>query len=376
MATSEDELLAAIRAEPDSDAPRLVYADWLLEHGDVLGEHIELSIRLRTLAEDDPRRHAIHERIRAIAMHKRWWRELGSAWGEDRGMCSGLSLGERELDASLLPRLRRTVLRNLRIQFDGDVSARAIDALCAALPLTRLHQLTIDHGRVAPRLLAQILAVPALADLRELRVQTMTIGDDGARAIAEAALPRLARLELHGLGSVGDVGDHGAHAIANARLPSLRTLELPANRVGARGAHELLDGRLAIEELDLARNALTRAEIVALLGAPAVPRLLALGLAGLPLNAAVLDALATSPRLTHLRRLSLARADTPSGIDLRAIDRIARSPHLSSDLVLEIDGHALALRSEVFPDPAGALWVSEPPKALTARFTVRVVGSP
>lgn len=38
----EASLLAAIRAEPDDDAPRLVYADWLQEQGDPRGEFIQL----------------------------------------------------------------------------------------------------------------------------------------------------------------------------------------------------------------------------------------------------------------------------------------------------------------------------------------------
>ncbi len=39
------ELLAAIRAHPDDDAPRLVYADWLQERDDPRGEYIALACR-------------------------------------------------------------------------------------------------------------------------------------------------------------------------------------------------------------------------------------------------------------------------------------------------------------------------------------------
>jgi uncharacterized protein (TIGR02996 family) len=41
MAT-EAELIAAIRAEPDDDHARLVFADWLLERGDARGELLQL----------------------------------------------------------------------------------------------------------------------------------------------------------------------------------------------------------------------------------------------------------------------------------------------------------------------------------------------
>jgi uncharacterized protein (TIGR02996 family) len=41
---TERELLAAIGAAPDDDAPKLVYADWLIDRGDARGEHIRLMI--------------------------------------------------------------------------------------------------------------------------------------------------------------------------------------------------------------------------------------------------------------------------------------------------------------------------------------------
>ncbi|MBY0456405.1 MAG: TIGR02996 domain-containing protein, partial [Gemmataceae bacterium] len=34
MLSDRDALLAAIRANPDEDTPRLAFADWLDEHGD------------------------------------------------------------------------------------------------------------------------------------------------------------------------------------------------------------------------------------------------------------------------------------------------------------------------------------------------------
>ncbi|MEO8707311.1 MAG: TIGR02996 domain-containing protein [Kofleriaceae bacterium] len=44
--TDEAALLSAIRDAPDDDAPRLVYADWLIERGDPRGEYIALACSL------------------------------------------------------------------------------------------------------------------------------------------------------------------------------------------------------------------------------------------------------------------------------------------------------------------------------------------
>ena len=46
--TERDALLAAIHAAPEDDAPRLVYADWLEEHGEVeRAEFIRIQIEMR-----------------------------------------------------------------------------------------------------------------------------------------------------------------------------------------------------------------------------------------------------------------------------------------------------------------------------------------
>src|SRR5262245_65825725 len=57
-----DDFLRAILAEPDEDAPRLVYADWLDEHGDPRGEFIRLQIERARLDEDDPRQAGLKQR--------------------------------------------------------------------------------------------------------------------------------------------------------------------------------------------------------------------------------------------------------------------------------------------------------------------------
>src|SRR5262245_12883262 len=49
-------LLAAILAEPDDDVPRLVYADWLDEHGDeARAEFIRVQVELARMEEPDLR---------------------------------------------------------------------------------------------------------------------------------------------------------------------------------------------------------------------------------------------------------------------------------------------------------------------------------
>jgi uncharacterized protein (TIGR02996 family) len=55
---TEAALLAAIRAAPDDDAPRLVYADWLTERGDPRGEYIALACAFAKSHDAEVRRRA------------------------------------------------------------------------------------------------------------------------------------------------------------------------------------------------------------------------------------------------------------------------------------------------------------------------------
>jgi uncharacterized protein (TIGR02996 family) len=78
MTTDEQALLAAVFADPESDAPRLVYADWLDEHGYEAGraraEFIRLQIRLAQLGEWHPSAPAIWDRSLAL------YDSHGKAW--------------------------------------------------------------------------------------------------------------------------------------------------------------------------------------------------------------------------------------------------------------------------------------------------------
>jgi uncharacterized protein (TIGR02996 family) len=59
--SDEQALLAAIRAHPDDDAPRLIYADWLEERGDARGEFLRAEC---LLARHSPR-HGEYPRLKA-----------------------------------------------------------------------------------------------------------------------------------------------------------------------------------------------------------------------------------------------------------------------------------------------------------------------
>src|SRR5262245_11504269 len=85
--TREDAFLAAVAENPE-DGPRLMYADWLTEHGDASaqgrGEFIRVQCELERTPMDDPRRGALERRERELlAAHEAAWvRRLGKHVGK------------------------------------------------------------------------------------------------------------------------------------------------------------------------------------------------------------------------------------------------------------------------------------------------------
>src|SRR3954452_707004 len=73
--SDDNAFLRAILGQPDDDAPRLVYADWLEEHGDAdRAEFIRLQCELARLPEGDRRGPALRKREAALLRkHKKQW---------------------------------------------------------------------------------------------------------------------------------------------------------------------------------------------------------------------------------------------------------------------------------------------------------------
>ena len=68
-------LLAAICADPEDDTSRLVYADWLDEHGDCArAEALRMSVERRRLPDWEPRAWVLDARMeRLCEKHQKAW---------------------------------------------------------------------------------------------------------------------------------------------------------------------------------------------------------------------------------------------------------------------------------------------------------------
>jgi uncharacterized protein (TIGR02996 family) len=239
-------LLAQVLERPDDDAPRLVYADWYEEHGQVhRAEFIRLQCRLAQLGEQDPERLALEQREADL------WFAYRTEW-QSRKFAG-------EFRRGFVHKVRRTASMFLRAGEDLfaavpveelQVSAVRTDwAAFAASPLLgRLSGLDLEYNRLGAEELRAVLAATRPQGLRALSLQSTGFRVEHARELARwPGLPHLRRLDL----SQNRLDEAALAELAGTPFDSLTWLDLtnvgPITSLPARAA------RLAY--LDLYNNA-------------------------------------------------------------------------------------------------------------------------
>jgi uncharacterized protein (TIGR02996 family) len=194
--TDDEAFLQDIIAHPDDDAPRLVYADWLDDHGDPdRAEFIRLQIELARMEAWDARRPGLkRQEVRLQGANARRWGEgalrkvYGSAFR--RGFLERIELSPKLFLANADELFRRFPLR--RVRLGASFGDPAVRALAASPHLARLTELEIPYSRMTAAGLEALVSSPHVRGLKVLDVDFNRLGADGARVIAEA--PNLAGL--------------------------------------------------------------------------------------------------------------------------------------------------------------------------------------
>ena len=363
-------LLAAVKAEPDEDTPKLALADWLQEQDDeadrARGEYVREVVRYHGMKEDDLARYDVSTRLTVLSQHYNWawfgplltagfqflrssehWalrfptidgtklvtkKTMALAGTEAYAWIAGLSF--YRLSSTQLTKFTNSPLLDTLIGLwlqDCNVSVLSVDdmvkspraswmrqlafesvpvsaASFAKSPhMARLRQLRLQQARVADAGFKAICDSPHLNELRSLSVSNNHLTIHSARAFAEGTgLSAVTELDLGGTNRIGPDGT--LIMVANPKTGRLRKLNLWSNNIADYGVEAICNQKhmCNLTHLDVSGNLLTNRAAVAIAAAEHLKTLEELNLRTNGISGEGAMALAESPNLANLRSLDLS----------------------------------------------------------------------
>ncbi len=360
MAQAWEGFWKPIREEPDADAPRLIFADWLDELGETgRAEFIRAQLALAKLSPYDRRRRALaNTERRLLSRYAEEWAKpyAGLATGPvfHRGFVEEAKVTARQFLAQAPSLFRTGPLRHLHI-LDAGSHLRAVlhsphlakltgltiygqhlgPAVARAIGdspyLEGLRRLGLARNEMGDEGVEHLVLSPGLASLKELDLSENEIGQVGARLLARCPrFGKLARLQLTG----NAIGPLGAETIAaSEHLPELSSFDLKATRLGGpRSPLCEYSKLLRAEVLDLSENGFTAETLRPILETIHPPKIRELDLGHNDLGDAGAELLANSLTLSGLRVLRL----TNNGIGDDGLRAMAASHSLRRLTHLEV----------------------------------------
>ncbi len=300
MSTHErDGLLDAIRANPDDDTPRLVYADWLDENAAgeaerARAEFIRVQCELARLDDDDigrgagTLRKALGERI--LGLEKKYKR----AWAADltgKGPLRG-----------------RECFFHFRRGFPDKAFGPAERLIAEGAELFRRAPITYLHVQgVTPENLGALLECPWLANVRSLSLNGPYTGDVQPGWDLLADCPHLSKLRYLWINHGRLTRAGGARLAAANPFPALRDFMASDVDLGAGGVAGLFGGRAfgRLAEAYFNKCGIDDDAVEVLARSPALAGLTKLSLPCHPLSAAAVRAITAGGYWPGLRKLVL-----------------------------------------------------------------------
>jgi uncharacterized protein (TIGR02996 family) len=312
--------LRAILENPDDDTARLVYADWLEEHGGeadaVRAEFIRVECELWKTEAHTPRYRKLEKRETALLKaHKKEW--------------AAPFKGQ-----ALFLRFYRGFIEDLTVNAHTfcQRGARWFDEV----PLRRVKMSNINPAAARPVSIAEVLEVPHIGRLRELDLERSAPGSEIARAVADC--PALGGLRWLSLAFTEPDPEGLRRVLCSPHLAGVRSLDLsqsPTSRQG--GVAELQRFLLTPrEEYQLSpeqRGHLGDDGARRLAAAPNVAGLTELNLSG---NSLSNDGVRSLADAEALRNLTTLRLDENWTVGDQGVADLARSPHLGELRVLSL----------------------------------------
>jgi uncharacterized protein (TIGR02996 family) len=358
MSTPHDRaFLSDILAHPEDDTPRLIYADWLTDHGNPdRAEFIRVQIERARLDEDDPAQDDLERREqRLLGRHPEWYADLAEWEHRPIGTFRRGFLHEIDADPNdFLRRLddlsERAPVRSLRMREDDGLRWDEVGRLFSSPGFARLREFRGHHFYDGGVLGGwhEVWTAAETSELRDLDLTRADLGIDGLRALLDS--PVAAGLTGLGLrGSVIPDGLGGGEAVSPLCQDDELRARLSRLDLGEDGARpQALEEFAAVEwpclrELDLGHNfpgnegvtALSRASLPSLTSL----RLYNLVLPGYALGREFLIRLLKSSVGAGLARLRLGQVTNEApGAEIVARSSLSGLRHLDlSDDISEDD---------------------------------------
>jgi uncharacterized protein (TIGR02996 family) len=316
---SWEDHVRAIRLEPESDAPRLVCADWLVERGEARGEYVALACRAALLDRGSAEWVELTARRHAIAREAEWAGPIGELGAKSarfhRGFVERVVLVGR--DALNLPALcAMEPIVDVEIVSAG---ARNYARIAEMPELAQLRSLEVTGQYMVGY--EALVDSPVVANIPALRVGTRairgTIPDQRSVAVdAEIAAAVVAGSALSEL-RLWHADDAAICALATAPLAGLHRLTLCECELTRRAIDALGDRLDRVEHLAFERTTFTAAMAEALAAAMPSGNLRSLQHSGAGDGIA---AFVSTPAFRGVAHLDLQYAQ----LDVAAIER---SPH-------------------------------------------------
>lgn len=241
--STEQALLQAIREQPEDDLPRLVFADWLDEHGQSpRAEFIRVQCELSRSVETSPQWQLLKARSDTLeAAHSAEWvgplheHSWWCSWTFRRGFVDRVSISDHRQTLAILPPLRTAFARNAISKLDyswssgGFAENRVSELLRVSLnwPEVRsLRELELSYYRSGETdgwldgEIEQLARNPHLAQLRSLKLGSDLSPDQLAQLGRGSFAASIRQFRAR----MGMEGDHQQWCRAWRQLPFLHQL--------------------------------------------------------------------------------------------------------------------------------------------------------
>jgi uncharacterized protein (TIGR02996 family) len=230
-----------IKEHPDDDTPRLIFADWLQEHGDAAtaarGEFLRLQVLRHRLSQDDPNYHVLKRREGELFTQYRWtWlgplADQARRWDFEGGMIQITAQAEKMLVPGVAAWARTEAGWWIDALILIDVTSAHINHLTDSPLLDHLNVLYLN-GNDLQHGLSRLFRSHRLAFITRLGLALNRLTAIHIACLVQSlSLPRLVYLDLQ----VNQLNDFAIRILAGApSLQKLATLRLEHNRFTAEG---------------------------------------------------------------------------------------------------------------------------------------------